>query len=207
MGITNRRGFLRYAVSGAAGLALSGTLGRIATAFASTPSAIRPDLLLKASHAFGKHGALITQRDIIAIADFSAASREPRFHLFNVHNGQTTTILVAHGKGSDPTHTGWVQSFSNMPGSEASSPGSYIVGETYVGQHGQSRRLLGLDPENDQAEARAIVIHPAWYVSETVAQEQGKLGRSQGCFAVSQGDIEQVLTRLGTGSLLFADKV
>jgi hypothetical protein len=207
MGNINRRRFLEHAAFGVAGIALSEIVGRSSAAFASAPATIRPDLLLKASHAFGKHGALISQRDIIAIADFSAASRDPRFHLFNVHNGQTTTLLVAHGKGSDPTHTGWVQSFSNMPGSEASSPGSYLVGETYIGQHGQSRRLTGLDPENDKAVARAIVIHPAWYVSEAVAQEQGKLGRSQGCFAVSQGDIEQVLTRLGTGSLLFADKV
>jgi hypothetical protein len=207
MGINNRRSFLRHTALGVAGIALSGIMGRSIPARAAAPSVIRPDLLLKASHAFGRHGAKITQRDIITIADFSAPSREPRFHLFNVHNGETTTLLVAHGKGSDPTHTGWVQSFSNMPGSEASSPGSFLVGETYIGQHGQSRRLIGLDPENDQAEARAIVIHPAWYVSPAVAQEQGKLGRSQGCFAVSQDDIEQVLTRLGMGSLLFADKV
>lgn len=176
-------------------------------ATAGTPKPIRPDLLIEASAAFGQHSAHITQRDVIAIADFSAPSREPRFHLFNVHNGDTTTLLVAHGKGSDPSHTGWVQQFSNVPGSEASSSGSYIVGETYFGQHGQSRRLMGLDPQNDQAESRAIVIHPAWYVSNNMIVEHGKLGRSQGCFAVSESDINQVLTRLGTGSLLFADKV
>ncbi len=207
MGITNRRGFLGQAALGAAGFAMSGLATRSKAVFAAPPAPVRPDLLLRASKAFGRHSARITQRDIIAIADFSAPSRDPRFHLFNVHNGHTTTLLVAHGKGSDPTHTGWVQSFSNIPGSEASSSGSYLVGENYIGQHGKSCRLIGLDAENDLAEARAIVIHPAWYVSEAVAQEQGKIGRSQGCFAVSPGDIEQVLTRLATGSLLFADKV
>ena len=79
--------------------------------------------------------------------------------------------------------------------------------ESYFGQHGQSLRLAGLDPENDQAEARAIVIHPAWYVSDAMIAEHGKLGRSQGCFAVSESDIAQVLERLGSGSFLFADKV
>jgi hypothetical protein len=202
----NRRAFLGSAVLGAAMLGVNpGLLAVPAKAAGIKP--VSPDLLHKASAAFGKHSASITQRDIIAIADFSAPSREPRFHLFNVHNGDTTTLLVAHGKGSDPGHSGWVQQFSNVPGSEASSSGSYVVGETYFGQHGQSRRLIGLDPENDQAESRAIVIHPAWYVSDAMIQEHGKLGRSQGCFAFSQADIDQVLTRLGTGSLLFADKV
>jgi L,D-transpeptidase catalytic domain len=202
----NRRAFLGSAVLGAAMLGVNGGLLALPTQPAGIKP-VNPDMLIRASAAFGKHSASITQRDIIAIADFSAPSREPRFHLFNVHNGHTTTLLVAHGKGSDPTHTGWVQQFSNTPGSEASSSGSYIVGETYFGQHGQSRRLIGLDPQNDQAESRAIVIHPAWYVSDAMIQEHGKLGRSQGCFAFSQGDIDQVLTRLGTGSLLFADKV
>jgi hypothetical protein len=202
----NRRAFLGSAVLGAAMLGVNGRL-LSAPVQAIGIKPVNPDILIRASAAFGKHSASITQRDIIAIADFSAPSREPRFHLFNIHNGDTTTLLVAHGKGSDPTHTGWVQQFSNTPGSEASSSGSYVVGETYFGQHGQSRRLIGLDPENDQAESRAIVIHPAWYVSDAMIREHGKLGRSQGCFAVSEGDIEQVLTRLGTGSLLFADKV
>ncbi len=203
----NRRHFMQSALLGMAATAVSGSFLRPAVAHAAEGVMIKPELLTRASAAFGKHGAQITQRDIIAIADYSVASRDPRFHLFNVHNGQTTSLLVAHGKGSDPEHSGWLQSFSNIPGSEASSAGSYVVGESYFGQHGQSLRLQGLDHGNDQAEARAIVIHPAWYVSDAIAQEQGKLGRSQGCFAVSESDIAQVLERLGTGSFLFADKV
>jgi L,D-transpeptidase catalytic domain len=207
MELSDRRSFIRTAVIGAAVISVSGSGLLSGAAKANDTLNVKPELLTRASAAFGRHSAAITQRDIIAIADFSAPSREPRFHLFNVHNGHTTTMLVAHGRGSDPEHSGWVQSFSNMPGSEASSEGSYIVGETYFGQHGQSRRLIGLDAENDQAENRAIVIHPAWYVSDAMIQEHGKLGRSQGCFAVAESDIEQVLTRLGAGSLLFADKV
>jgi hypothetical protein len=81
------------------------------------------------------------------------------------------------------------------------------VGDTYYGQYGESRRLLGLEPQNDQAEARAIVIHPAWYVNATLIHEQGKIGRSQGCFAFSQSDIGQILQRVAPGTLLYADKV
>jgi L,D-transpeptidase catalytic domain len=166
-----------------------------------------PVLLSRAKAALGLHRQSVRNHDLLAIADFSKPSRDPRFYLVNLQNGQSTTFLVAHGKGSDPNHSGWVQSFSNLPGSEATSSGSFIVGEGYVGEHGPSRRLTGLDAQNNQAEARAIVIHPAWYVSQTIAAEQGKIGRSQGCFAFSQNDIGQVLDRLEPGTLLYADKV
>lgn len=164
-------------------------------------------LLSRAKAAQNAHKSRIGNRDILAIADFSKPSRDPRFYLVNLQSGQSTSFLVAHGKGSDPGHSGWVQSFSNLAGSEASSSGSYVVGEGYYGEHGASRRLVGLDAQNDQAEARAIVIHPAWYVSQTMISEQGKIGRSQGCFAFSQDDIGQVLDRLSPGTLLYADKV
>ena len=55
--------------------------------------------------------------------------------------------------------------------------------------------------------SRAIVIHPAWYVSQAMIAEQGKIGRSQGCFAFSENDIGQILQRLAPGTLLYADKV
>jgi L,D-transpeptidase catalytic domain len=169
-------------------------------------SGFSPLLLSRAKAALEIHKDRVRNRDLIAIADFSKASRDPRFHIVDLRSGQSTALLVAHGKGSDPSHSGWVQHFSNQHGSEATSAGSYLVGETYFGQYGESRRLIGLDAENDQAESRAIVIHPAWYVNQSLIAEQGKIGRSQGCFAFAQGDIGQVLERVAPGSLLYAGK-
>ncbi len=150
------------------------------------------------------HG--IVHRDMVAVVDFSAASHEPRLHLVDLVGGGTTTLLVAHGRGSDPGNTGWLERFSNRPGSNASSNGSFLTGQTYSGKHGHSRKLIGLDPENSAAESRVIVIHAATYVSSEMASEQGRIGRSQGCLAVSQADLAQVMARLGPGRLLFADK-
>jgi L,D-transpeptidase catalytic domain len=172
----------------------------------SSLSGFSPLLLSRAKAALEIHKDRVRNRDLIAIADFSKASRDPRFHIVDLRSGQSTALLVAHGKGSDPSHSGWVQHFSNQHGSEATSAGSYLVGETYFGQYGESRRLIGLDAENDQAESRAIVIHPAWYVNQSLIAEQGKIGRSQGCFAFAQGDIGQVLERVAPGSLLYAGK-
>ncbi|MBL0925402.1 MAG: murein L,D-transpeptidase catalytic domain family protein [Sphingomonadaceae bacterium] len=169
-------------------------------------SGLSPLLLNRAKAALEIHKKRIRNHDLLAIADFSRASRDPRFHIVDLRSGQSTALLVAHGKGSDPSHSGWVQHFSNQPGSEATSAGSYLVGGTYFGQYGESRRLIGLEPENDQAENRAIVIHPAWYVSQSLIAEQGKIGRSQGCFAFAQADIRQVLERVAPGTLLYAGK-
>ncbi|GAA3726860.1 hypothetical protein GGR91_000846 [Sphingorhabdus rigui] len=153
------------------------------------------------------HKSRIRNHDLIALADFSKPSRDPRFYIVDLRNGSSAHYLVAHGKGSDPSHSGWVQNFSNVHGSEATSAGSYLVSDTYIGQYGESRRLIGLDPQNDQAEARAIVIHPAWYVNQSLIHDQGKIGRSQGCFAFAKNDINVILERVAPGCLLYADKV
>jgi hypothetical protein len=173
---------------------------------ASNGPAMRPRLLDKALAALGKHRDSIQHADVIAIADFGLASARARFHLVNIVSGQTSSMLVAHGKGSDPAHTGWLHSFSNLAGSNASSQGSYVTDQFYVGKHGRSRRLLGLDTENSLALDRAIVIHAADYVSTDMVKNYNKIGRSQGCFAVSEMNIAQVLDMLGPGRLLFADK-
>lgn len=62
---------------------------------------------------------------------------------------------------SDPHHTGYLHKFSNVSGPNASSEGAFLTGDYYVGQHDRSQRLAGLDPTNDNAMDRAIVIHGA----------------------------------------------
>lgn len=163
-------------------------------------------LIEQALAELARHGNRIVHRDMIAVVDFSLASDQPRLHLVDLLGGSQTTLLVAHGRGSDPGNTGWLERFSNRPGSNASSSGSFMTGQTYHGKHGLSRKLIGLDPENDAAERRAIVIHSARYVSREMARDQGRIGRSHGCFTVAQDDLARVMARLGPGRLLFAGK-
>ena len=176
-----------------------------ARAMAAT-SGLNPALLQQARAAFDRHADRITNRQIIAIADYGLHSAQPRFFLFAPDSGAITSLRVAHGRGSDPAHTGYLQHFSARPGSAASSDGAYLAGVPYVGQHGRSRRLIGLDPQNSTAEARAIVIHGAWYCEPGVVQQTGKLGRSEGCFAFSAGDAALVLDRLPAGCLLYSGR-
>ena len=164
-------------------------------------------MITRAKAAMDAHGTAILHRDRMAIADFSQPSRLPRFYLVDLAAGKTEAFLVSHGRGSDPAHSGWLERFSNLPGSNASSDGAYLTGEYYTGKHGRSQRLIGLDPSNNNAEARAIVIHGAWYVSNDMVRQHGKLGRSEGCFAFAEDRLGKVLERLGPGRLIYADKV
>ncbi|HTB27310.1 MAG TPA: murein L,D-transpeptidase catalytic domain family protein [Steroidobacteraceae bacterium] len=165
-----------------------------------------PALLRRALDALDHHRDSIDHRDTIGIADFSLPSRAPRFHLLNLADGTATSHLVAHGRGSDPTHTGWLERFSNEPRSQATSAGAYRTDALYVGEHGRSMRLEGLDSTNDHAAARAIVVHGAWYVSEEIITHFGVLGRSEGCLAVANSSLDEVLARLGPGRLIYAGK-
>lgn len=195
-----RRHFMGAALSGAAALAAP-------RVFAAPVSGPAPALLDRARAALDAHGDSILHRDMIGIVDFAAPSRAARFQFVDIAGGRVLeTLLVAHGSGSDPANRGWVERFSNREGSNASSPGAYVTGLTYVGKHGRSRRLRGLDPENSLAAQRSIVIHGASYVSTSLAETTGRIGRSQGCFAVSQADVAHVLAKLGEGRLLYAGK-
>ena len=175
------------------------------TGFAKTLSS-KSSLLGRAKAALNAHSSVAINRDTIGIIDFSLQSSVPRFQIVHLANGRVFTLLVAHGKGSDLRHSGFLKYFSNINGSEATSAGAYLCSDKYVGKHGNSRRLIGLDPENSEAYNRAIVVHGADYVSEKIVGIQGKLGRSQGCFAVAQTDLDLVLQRLGKGSLIYAGR-
>lgn len=194
----NRRQFTSLAVGGVA-LAFS----RKAWAMGSTQSV----LLARAKASLDSHRSSFALRDRVGIADFSRPSRELRFHIVDLMGGTVSSYLVAHGRGSDPDHSGWLERFSNEPNSLASSSGAYITGEFYNGSHGQAMRLKGLDPANNNAEPRAIVIHGAPYVSENQIETWGKIGRSEGCFAVAQHMLPQVIGLLGSGRMLYSDKV
>lgn len=169
------------------------------------PSGVRAPLFERALAALDRNR--FYRRDRIAIADFTDFSAAARLHLINLEGGPIETMLVTHGSGSDPAHTGFLQQFSNAPGSEATSEGAYRTEGYYVGQHGLSQRLTGLDHSNYTAMDRAIVIHSAWYANDDMIARWGKLGRSQGCFAVGQTKLDRLFRHLGSGTLLFAGKV
>ena len=220
----DRRSFTKLALSGLAFSFLADSAGRAALTGVPQPSAplpppptpppVRPqamqpyaNVLDRAKAALDQHSHMFALRDRVALADFDAPSRELRFHIVDLVGGHSSSYLVAHGRGSDPAHSGWLQTFSNEPNSLASSAGAYKTGEIYEGQHGRAMRLTGLDPQNNNAEMRAIVVHGADYVSEDHIATWGKIGRSEGCFAVARHMLPQLLGLLGPGRMVYANKL
>ena len=100
-----------------------------------------------------------------------------------------------------------LQIFSNTSGSEATSRGPYLTCEWYAGKYGTSIRLQGLDGDNSNALDRAIVMHPAQYVGQDMIARWGKIGRSEGCFAMAPTDFSEALWHLSGGRLLYADRI
>jgi hypothetical protein len=200
----SRRSFFKLSLAGLA--AASTGAGPALARTEGVDDEIAPNLLRRAVDALERHRDRISYRDIIGVADFSLPSRTPRFHVVNLADGSVRSHLVAHGRGSDPAHTGWLERFSNEPRSNATSAGAYKTDSLYVGTHGHSMRLDGLDPTNSNALSRAIVIHGAWYVNEAVIGHFGMLGRSEGCFAVANSSLPEIMASLGPGRLIYADK-
>lgn len=171
----------------------------------SAPGGINPELFAKAKAALDSHH--IYARDTMAVVDFSLPSSEPRFHLVDIASGEVESFRVAHGRGSDPDHSGFVEKFSNSFGSYASSNGVYTTGDYYDGKYGLSMKVRGLDWSNNNAESRAIVIHNAWYAEDDMIPIHGKLGRSEGCFAMSRENQYKVMRKLAGGRMIYADKL
>jgi hypothetical protein len=171
----------------------------------SAPAGIDPRLFAKAKAALDTHK--IYARDSIGIVDFSQPSSDPRFFVVNLLDGSVESHRVAHGRGSDPDHSGFVERFSNDFGSYATSNGAYTTGDYYDGKYGLSMKVRGLDWSNYNAEPRAIVIHNAWYAEDDMIPIHGKLGRSEGCFAMSRKSQYDVMRKLAGGRMIYADKL
>jgi hypothetical protein len=144
----------------------------------------------------------ISRPEVITIIDFSLPSDKERLWVLDLIQGKVLfRCLVSHGRNSGEL---MAENFSNTPGSNASSPGFYTTGETYIGKHGLSLALDGLETGiNDKARARAIVIHGADYVSADFIRTHGRLGRSLGCPAVPVELSKEIIQTIKGGSCLF----
>ena len=171
------------------------------------PAGIDPQLFARAKAALEQHRGRLRHTDRIGIADYSLRSDQERFHILDVASGQVQHFRVAHGSGSDRNHNGYLDHFSNRHGSLASSQGAYATANQYTGKYGLSLKLHGLDHSNSNAFDRYIVMHSAWYAEDDMVRQHGKLGRSQGCFALSRRNHWQAMHLLGEGRMIYADKL
>lgn len=138
-----------------------------------------------------------------AIVDFSQPSTSKRLYVFDTVQKKIETYYVAHGRGSGENIA---ERFSNVSGSNSSSLGIYKTLDEYTGHHGRSLRLQGLEPTNSNAFSRAVVMHTADYVSDAFIRQTGRLGRSEGCFAVERSVGDTLIDELKNGAYIIAAK-
>jgi hypothetical protein len=167
---------------------------------ALSPKALEVALLslerLKAS------GATV-RSDVLAVIDYTKPSTDRRLWVFDlIHRRVLFNELAAHGKNSGDR---MAMRFSNAPNSLMTSIGALLTGDTYVGKHGLSLRLQGLERGiNDNCMSRDIVIHAAEYVNEQLARAKGRIGRSWGCPAVRPQISKSLIETLRGGALVLA---
>jgi hypothetical protein len=190
-------------------VALTGIHASAAGDLASRLLAAAPDanpavlqLAARAADCAHRKGQLATVGNL-AVIDYSRPSSEPRLWVFDATHGRLLfEELVAHGRG---TGDRLAEKFSNREGSHMTSLGLFRTAESYQGSNGYSLRLLGLEAgTNDNALARAIVMHGAPYVSEALATRIGRIGRSWGCPALRPEIARSVIDTLKNGAAIFA---
>ena len=201
--LVNRRGLITGAAATLVAAALPARV--FAQPYSITEQHRR--ILAVAKEQVARAGSVLWRKDIVGVADFALPSGLPRLHFADLEKGAVRSFLVAHGRGSDPEHDGFLKLFSNQVGSLATSRGAFITYEWYKGKYGTSIRLGGIDPENNNALERAIVLHPAWYANPAMLEKWGKLGRSDGCFAMAEADFNEALWHLSGGRLIYADRL
>ncbi|NGM61892.1 murein L,D-transpeptidase catalytic domain family protein [Sphingobacterium sp. SGG-5] len=150
----------------------------------------------------------LRNKDIITIVDFSLPSTDKRMYVIDLKNKKLLFhTIVSHGRNSGDKYA---TSFSNRHGSFQSSLGFYITEGTYVGGNGYSLVIDGIEKGiNDQAKARAVVIHGADYCSTSFIKNTGRLGRSYGCPALPRELTKPIINTIknGTGLFIYADNV
>jgi hypothetical protein len=142
------------------------------------------------------------QRNILTLIDFSQSSNTKRLWIIDLDKDEVLlNTYVAHGRNTGDEFANY---FSNKSESYQSSLGFYATAETYIGKHGSSLKLDGLQKGlNDNARERAVVMHGADYVSEKFIRDNQRLGRSLGCPAVPVELNDKIISMIKDKSCLF----
>ncbi len=149
-----------------------------------------------------KADKLNNDKQILTVCDFTQSSNNDRMWIIDLQQHKVLyNTYVAHGAG---TGEEFAKQFSNNFDSHQSSLGFYITGETYIGEHGNSLRMHGMDfGFNHNAFDRAIVVHGANYVNDNFIKGNERLGRSWGCPAVDNKLAQPIINTIKGGTCMF----
>ncbi len=135
---------------------------------------------------------------LAVFVDYSIPSDRCRFFVYSFAYGRVVMqSLCAHGRGMGSTDS--EPHFSNVEGSECSSLGRFVIVERRRMNTMPEDCLAvdGLDPTNDNALRRLILIHPYHVVDRYESGEAEGLipvgPTSRGCFTISHRAMDRLL--------------
>ncbi len=126
---------------------------------------------------------------ICFLIDMSMPSGQPRFFVYDLlRDTLQNNGLVTHGRCNED----WLQGrkYGNTVGCGCTSLGRYRIGKRYSGKFGLAFKLHGLDPSNDRAYERFVVLHAHECVPETETTDE--ICQSDGCPTVAPGFLQQL---------------
>lgn len=140
----------------------------------------------------------------VVIVDWRLRADKHRLLIVDISTRKVVySWYTSHGRESG--NLSRATKFSNVVGSHKSSLGLMLTQETYYSQKfkAKSLRLKGLDPKiNGNVRKRAVVIHPANYVSSSHMSRNVYPGRSRGCITLNPSDSNKVIKMIEGGTLI-----
>ncbi len=144
----------------------------------------------------------IQKSGIVTICDFSQPSNKKRLYVLDLNRQKILfNTYVAHGHNSGDE---FATNFSNDNNSNESCLGFMVTAETYIGEHGYSMKLDGVENGfNDNVRSRSIVMHGSDYVCKQRVLNGVMMGRSFGCPALPSAEVGKVINIIKDGSCFY----
>ena len=151
-------------------------------------------VLDRAMEAYANHFDFLDDKPYMIVIDYDRSLFRKRLWLIERETGKV--LLNAHVSHAWRSGLVTPRDFSNVPGTERSSVGSFRTAESYVGRYGYARRIKGLDRGvNDRVYERAIVFHKSLFPIY-----------SQGCFMTVPWVNKKIVDLMQDGSFVYVHK-
>lgn len=133
--------------------------GGLALGWECTHASLDPVLLRRTTQEYTTRKEQLGNVKYFTIVDYRLGIHQPRLFVYDV--AARRVIVQAHVSHALKSGLLYATEFSNEVGSEKSCAGVFITHQhPYQGKFGKALRLTGVSKGlNDQAEARAIVLH------------------------------------------------
>ena len=161
------------------------------------------------------------KKDVLAVFDISQPSAEKRFYVLDLESEQVTAHYAAHGRDNGPQvkavkFAGFQKDLDMVPLGPLRTEHSEVMDqyETIIDHYDGTvysnmivAVLKGAAAYNsyiDDTPPDKWIIHPNWYTTAGFrANNNGVLGRSDGCITLDPVESNAVISRLEGGALIY----